>query len=85
MLLRYTPAARKDLAGLPAKVAAAIMGKLDAIAADPFAPHASATKLVGTVAGYRVRHGDWRAKYHVDGAAGLVVVERVQHRSDVYR
>jgi mRNA-degrading endonuclease RelE of RelBE toxin-antitoxin system len=41
--------------------------------------------MEGSKDSFRVRHGDWRAVYVVDRAADVVRVERIGHRSEVYR
>ncbi|MFL5104336.1 MAG: type II toxin-antitoxin system RelE family toxin [Xanthobacteraceae bacterium] len=35
--------------------------------------------------GFRARQGDWRAVYKVDTEYDAVIVERVEHRREVYR
>jgi mRNA interferase RelE/StbE len=82
--LILTPAALKGLRKIPTKDAAVLLALLNQIAADPFGPHNQAKKLTDQP-GYRMRHGDWRALYRLDRQADEMVVERVSHRSEVYR
>lgn len=42
-------------------------------------------KLVGSQHTYRIRVGDYRVVYMVHELANEVVVQRIQHRKDVYR
>ena len=44
---------------MPKNVARTIVGKIDGLAANPFAPNKNVTALKG-VDGFRLRVGDWR-------------------------
>lgn len=70
---------------MPAKPAAAMIAALERIAQDPFARHANVKPLAGVKDGFRLRHGDWRALYRLDRAAGQMIVEIVGARGDVYK
>ncbi len=83
MELVYETQAAAALLTMPRKDARALRDKLEAFAADPHAPHPWA-KSFGKGTG-RVRHGDWRALYRIDGAAITVVVVRIANRKDAYR
>ena len=69
---------------MPKREASAILRKLKAIAAEPFGDHPWAKRLKGED-GFRARQGDWRAVYKVDTGHNAVIVERVEHRREVYR
>jgi mRNA interferase RelE/StbE len=84
MELRFSPAAARALARMPKRQAGAILRKLKAVAADPFGDHPWAKRLQGED-GFRARQGDWRAVYKVDTEHDTVIVERVEHRREVYR
>jgi len=83
--LSVSPLAAKDLAAMPGGERRAIFGKAEAFAADPFATHPAARPMSGHEDRIRVRHGDWRAICHIDRAAATVTLERVAHRSEIYR
>jgi mRNA-degrading endonuclease RelE of RelBE toxin-antitoxin system len=68
-----------------ARDATALLQKLGQFAADPFASHAWALPLVGQPDRARVRQGHWRAVVLIMRAEDTVIVERVEHRRDVYR
>lgn len=85
MRLIFEKQATKALRRMPRKTAEAIRAGLDAIAAVPFAHHANVERIEGAEDAFRLRHGDWRAVYRVDRAAETVAVERIGHRSEVYR
>jgi mRNA interferase RelE/StbE len=78
-------AATKGLRRMPSKTAKALVERLKAIAAAPFAHHADAKPLGGGKDWFRVRQGDWRALYRIDRSDDTVVVEDVLHRKDAYR
>ncbi|MBF0094472.1 MAG: type II toxin-antitoxin system RelE/ParE family toxin [Alphaproteobacteria bacterium] len=84
MRLILTQAAIRALRKLPARDAKALLGMLGEIAADPFGSHAKAKKMTDHP-GYRARYGDWRAIYRLDNQTGEMVVDRIGHRSEVYR
>jgi mRNA interferase RelE/StbE len=83
MKLRYETHAAAALLRMPAKDARALRDKLELFAADPVAPHPWA-KAFGAGMG-RIRHGDWRALYRIDGSTITVVVVKIGNRKDVYR
>ena len=77
------PRAEKDLARLPHADRDRIKVRIEAYAADPRDPHHDVVALVGTVGGFRLRVGDWRAIFVV--AEGRLEVTRVLHRREAYR
>jgi len=83
MNLVFSRPARRGLRSMPEKDAAALVGKLEVFAADPFVPHPWA-KAFGNGMG-RVRHGDWRAIWTIDGDSVSVTVVRVGSRREIYR
>ena len=85
MRLIVAAGAAKDLAALPARDRRALFARVEAFAADPFAAHPAARPLRGHEDRIRLRHGDWRAICRVDRAAETVILERVEHRREVYR
>ena len=76
----FKPRALKDLAKLPEaerrRVVARIEGLQDNLAGD-------VKKLTNFTPEYRLRVGDYRALFEIEGTN--VVVYRVLHRRDVYR
>jgi mRNA-degrading endonuclease RelE of RelBE toxin-antitoxin system len=81
--LIVAPGAAKDLAALPARDARALLSRVEAFAADPFALHPAARPLRGHEDRVRVRHGDWRAVCCIDRPAEMVTLERVEHRREI--
>ena len=77
--------AAKQLKSLRPKVAMALLNRLEAIAADPFASHANVKPLTGERDTFRLRQGDWRAIYQINRAAGVMTVTIIGPRGSVYR
>ena len=80
--LEFRPAAMRSLRRLDPQVARRIHGVLAMLAQDPRPP--GARQLRGRP-GLRVRVGDNRIIYTINGDIVLVVVVTVGHRSAVYR
>ena len=85
--IELTPTAEKTLLKL-AKKDRALMLRIDrailSLAEEPTPPNSK--HLVGEVANlHRLRVGDYRIIYQVDGGRLVVLVVHVGHRKDVYR
>lgn len=76
--------ARRGLHRLPEKVAAAIVEFITGALADN--PHRVSKDLTGRLAGYRsARRGDYRVVIKIIDVDHVVLVDRVDHRANVYR
>ena len=64
---------------------ARLIGRLEAIAAQPFASHRNVERIKGEPDTFRLRQGDWRALYRIDREAGEMRVLVVEPRGSVYR
>jgi mRNA-degrading endonuclease RelE of RelBE toxin-antitoxin system len=81
--LIFSRDATKALRAMPARERGQLLDRLKAIAAAPAERHPGVIAMQGAPAGrFRVRQGDWRAVFRVDGADVLVI--RIGHRSEVY-
>tara|TARA_Y100000815_G_scaffold244735_2_gene243187 strand:+ start:860 stop:1096 length:237 start_codon:yes stop_codon:yes gene_type:complete len=78
MQVTYSRTATKDLRKMPAKDRTALMDKLDTYAATG----AGDVKALQGRAGFRLRHGQWRAIFDINGD---IVVVRIAHRREVYK
>ena len=76
-----TPAAAESLSQIPRRDRLRLVGVIELLAQDPFPP--KALKLKGRE-GWRVRVGDYRLIYAVDGRVLVVLVIKIGHRRDVY-
>ena len=77
-----TTSSEKELHGLPAKLFARIIPRLEHLAAAPRPP--GCQKLKGGDNEWRIRIGDYRIVYVIDDAARTVDVTRIAHRREVY-
>jgi mRNA interferase RelE/StbE len=75
--------ATKDLRGIDRQWIPRILAAIEELAEDPLP--VGCKKLVGSEHTYRIRIGDYRIVYDLQGAALVVFVVRVRHRRDVYR
>ena len=80
----FTKSADKALRQVPRDVARRIRERLDHIAVDPYVNHPNVTKLQNRP-GYRLRVGDWRVIYEIEGGELVILVLRIGSRGKVYR
>jgi mRNA-degrading endonuclease RelE of RelBE toxin-antitoxin system len=85
--LVWTRDAVKTLKGMQPKRAAAMREKCQAIAAEPppSGSHSNLRSLANVPNGYRLRFGDWRVSFTVDGEADVMEVFEVAPRGGAYR
>ncbi len=81
--IEIATSAKKQLAGLDAKLRRRISDAIDQLAASPRPP--GAVKLVGEDRTWRVRVGDWRVLYEIRDEVLVVLVVAVAHRREAYR
>jgi len=75
--------AEKELRQLPRSLIRRVVDAISVLKEEPFPP--GVRKLQGTEHTYRIRVGDYRVVYSVDGGRLVIEVVRVRHRRDVYR
>ena len=78
--IEFKPKAIKDLDSLPPDIARRIVEKAAALRNDL---HGDVKRLTHFTPEYRLRVGDYRVLFEVEGSR--VVVYRVRHRREVYR
>ncbi len=76
-------AAEKDLARLSSEVHDRVIAAIQSLATNPRPP--GCRKLVGSRNDWRIRVGDYRVVYEIADEIRVVRVNRVRHRSQVYR
>ncbi len=81
--IEYTRDALKALKALPRNLQTNIVGKIQQLAANPFEA-SNVKKLVGRE-GYRLRVGDWRVIYEVQGDRLVILVLAVAPRGGAYK
>ncbi len=79
-----TKEASRRLRNMPNKAERTIIGKIDGLAADPFAPNNNVIALKATD-GFRLRVGDWRVLYTLDTEAGTMTIAAIVPRGEAYR
>jgi mRNA interferase RelE/StbE len=85
MRLVLTRTAQRGLRKISPKMRAALIARLEAIAERPFSAHRNVERIAGERDAFRLRQGDWRAKYRIDREAGEMRVLVVAPRGSVYR
>ena len=79
MEIRYTDLALEDLRRIPKRFAAQIVAKISRIEKGL---HGSIKRLTNFDCDYRLRCGDYRVLFDVEG--GTILVHRVRHRKEAY-
>jgi mRNA interferase RelE/StbE len=86
--IEFTSKAEKELSKLPKQVISKILDKITALAVDPKPPgYKKLTNFHIANAPddlYRIRIGDYRAIYTIDGNVLIITVVKIAHRSEVY-
>jgi mRNA interferase RelE/StbE len=81
--LEWRRSTRKDLRRIPSTDVVMIIAAVESLAEDPFPT--GCVKLSGSERSYRIRVGDYRILYDVQGDCLVILVIKVCHRKDVYR
>jgi mRNA interferase RelE/StbE len=81
--LEFKRSAERDLRSITPRLIPNILSRIERLADEPYPRQA--TKLAGTEGLYRLRVGDYRVVYEVDGERQVVSVAYIRHRRDVYR
>ena len=80
----FSPTAQRNLLGLPEKIATACVEFIYGPLAEN--PHRVGKPLVEPLAGqHSARRGGYRVVFRIDDDRLAVLVNRIDHRSDVYR
>lgn len=80
--LVFKKSVAKDLRAFPKKDVKRLLQRIRALAEDPRPP--GCEKPAGGDR-YRVRQGDYRIVYEIEGARLIVLIVKIGHRRDVYR
>jgi mRNA interferase RelE/StbE len=79
----YTNRAKKELNGVPPADRERIARRVEAYAAEPSSPRHDVRRLVNMSPANRLRVGDWRVLFEIEGDA--MTIHRVLHRREAYR
>ena len=69
---------------MPHNVSNTIRGKIEQLAADPFASNNNVKKLEGRP-GFRLRVGDWRVIYEIYNDRLVILITAVSPRGGAYK
>jgi len=81
--IEFTPKAQRDFKALDGSIRGRIARRIDSLAENPFP--SGIKKIEGEDELYRLRVGDYRVLYQVQGKVLLVLIVGMGHRRDVYR
>lgn len=81
--VEFSTSALREFKALERAVQRRIATHIDELASNPFP--SGARKLQGGPDHYRIRVGDYRVIYRVDGKRLTVLILKIGHRREVYR
>lgn len=81
--IEFTPRAERDFKSLASSIRGRIARRIDSLAENPYPQ--GIKKLEGEDELYRLRVGDYRILYQVQGKVLLVLIVGIGHRRDIYR
>jgi len=81
--LEFTASALKEFQTLDRQIQRRVTEKVKALCEDPFP--SGVKELRGEVDHFRIRVGDYRIVYRMDGSRVVIVIVRIGHRREVYR
>lgn len=81
--IEFARSVEKELRSIDRKWIPKILTAIEALADTP-QPH-GCKKLVGSEHTYRIRVGDYRIIYDLQGDKLVILIVRIRHRRDVYR
>jgi mRNA interferase RelE/StbE len=82
-ILEFTASATREFRDLDRQLQRRITEKVMALCEDPFPP--GRKKLKAQPDHFRIRVGDYRVVYRIDGKRVVIVIVRIGHRKEVYR
>jgi len=81
--IEFSPKAERQFKTLPKEIQIRLKHRIDTLAVNPF-PR-GVKRLSAEEDLYRIRTGDYRMIYQVQGKALLILILKLGHRKDVYR
>jgi mRNA interferase RelE/StbE len=81
--LEFTTSALREFRALDAQLQRRITARITSLCEDPFP--SGIKKLQGQGEHFRLRVGDYRVVYRVDGNRVVIVIVRIGYRREVYR
>ena len=81
--IEFAPKAQRDFNALDKPIRSRLARRINSLAENPFPQ--GIKKLAGEDDLYRLRVGDYRVLYQIQGKRLVVLVAGIGHRGDVYR
>ena len=81
--IEFTPQAERDFKALDKPIQSRLARRIGSLADNPFPQ--GIIKLAGEEELYRLRVGDYRIIYQVQGRKLVILIIRIGHRGDIYR
>ena len=81
--IEFAASALREFKALERALQRRVGTRIDHLANNPFPP--GVKKLQGELSFYRIRVGDYRVIYRIDGKRVVIMVLKIGHRRDVYR
>lgn len=81
--IEISSTAEKSLKKIPKKDLAKIVESIQILAVNPYPE--GCRKLSGEECAYRIRQGNYRIIYEVEGEKLIILVLKIGHRKDIYR
>jgi mRNA interferase RelE/StbE len=78
--VQLKPGAVKDIKGMPTGIQSRVLARIEAMSTDL---RGDVKRLTGFTGEYRLRVGDYRVLFEIEGKS--IVVYRVRHRREAYR
>ena len=82
-IVEFTKPALREFKALERAMQRRVSTRIDELANNPFPP--GVKKLQGETELYRIRIGDCRVLYRVNGKRVTALILKIDHRRDVYR
>jgi mRNA interferase RelE/StbE len=80
--IEHRTSVEKDIQKIPHKLLQKIIERIDHLSNNPYP--SDCKKISGKYPYYRIRVNDYRITYQVIEQKKLIIIERIQHRKDVY-
>lgn len=81
--VEFTTSALQEFRALDRQIQRRVSSRIAKLCEDPFP--AGVKKLQGEPKHFRIRVGDYRIIYRVDGQRVVIVIVQIGHRREVYR
>lgn len=78
--LEFKPRAVKDIRAMPARIQSRVLARIEAMSTGL---RGDVKRLTGSTGEYRLRVGDYRVLFEIEGKS--IVVYRIRHRREAYR